>query len=91
MEKRAKLIDLRASQTKGNDLNAIAMSGLSQVPIVEIVDTAAPGFRPVKPNKPLNIVLGGMMGILLGVPVAAAVTWFARRSARAMVPVPAAS
>lgn len=40
----------------------------AQIPIfpaVEIVDTAKPGLTPVRPNKPLNIVLGAGFGILL--------------------------
>jgi capsular polysaccharide biosynthesis protein len=31
-----------------------------------IVDRATPGHAPVRPNKPLNITLGALMGILLG-------------------------
>jgi capsular polysaccharide biosynthesis protein len=34
-------------------------------PTVEIVDTAKPGKVPVRPNKPLNIVLGTVFGIIL--------------------------
>jgi uncharacterized protein involved in exopolysaccharide biosynthesis len=34
-------------------------------PPVVIVDTAEPGRAPVKPNKPLNIVLGGIFGFIL--------------------------
>jgi len=33
---------------------------------VEIVDMAVPGLRPVRPNKPLNIALGILAGMLLG-------------------------
>jgi uncharacterized protein involved in exopolysaccharide biosynthesis len=33
---------------------------------VEIVETAQPGFAPVRPNKPLNIVAGAVLGIFLG-------------------------
>ena len=32
---------------------------------VEIVDTAVPGLRPVRPNKPLNIALGILGGMFL--------------------------
>jgi uncharacterized protein involved in exopolysaccharide biosynthesis len=32
---------------------------------VEIVDKAVPGLRPVRPNKPLNIALGILGGMLL--------------------------
>jgi uncharacterized protein involved in exopolysaccharide biosynthesis len=33
---------------------------------VEIIDRAYPGFRPVRPNKPLNVMLGALLGIALG-------------------------
>ena len=38
--------------------------------IVEIVDPAEPGLRPVKPNKPLNISLGVMVGLIIGIGLA---------------------
>ena len=38
--------------------------------IVEIVDKAEPGMRPVKPNKALNIILGVMVGLIVGVGLA---------------------
>jgi uncharacterized protein involved in exopolysaccharide biosynthesis len=34
--------------------------------LVEITDIAQPGNVPVKPNKPLNIVLGALAGVILG-------------------------
>jgi polysaccharide biosynthesis transport protein len=37
---------------------------------VEIVDTAKPGLRPVRPNKPLNIGLGIVIGLVVGVGLA---------------------
>ena len=43
---------------------------------VEIIDTAKPGIRPVRPNKPLNITLGVMMGVLLGLVIGGGV-WLA--------------
>ena len=33
---------------------------------VEIIDRAVPGLRPVRPNKPLNIALGALGGLVLG-------------------------
>jgi capsular polysaccharide biosynthesis protein len=39
---------------------------LPQPVLVQITDTAEPGRAPVKPNKPLNIVIGGMCGAFLG-------------------------
>jgi capsular exopolysaccharide synthesis family protein len=38
--------------------------------MVEIVDTAKPGLRPVRPNKPLNIALGIIIGLVVGVGLA---------------------
>lgn len=38
--------------------------------MVEIVDTAKPGARPVRPNKPLNIALGIIIGLVVGVGLA---------------------
>ena len=38
--------------------------------MVEIVDTARPGLRPVRPNKPLNIALGIVIGLVVGVGLA---------------------
>jgi capsular exopolysaccharide synthesis family protein len=38
--------------------------------MVEIMDDALPGVRPVKPNKPLNIALGIIIGLVVGVGLA---------------------
>jgi capsular exopolysaccharide synthesis family protein len=38
--------------------------------MVEIMDDALPGNRPVKPNKPLNIALGIIIGLVVGVGLA---------------------
>jgi len=38
--------------------------------MVEIVDKAVPGVRPVRPNKPLNIALGIIIGLVVGVGLA---------------------
>ena len=46
---------------------------------VEIVDRAEPGKYPVKPNKPLNITLGAVAGMILGGLAAAIVGLFASR------------
>jgi polysaccharide biosynthesis transport protein len=43
---------------------------LPKTTMVEIVDTAKPGLRPVKPNKPLNIALGIIIGLIVGVGLA---------------------
>jgi capsular polysaccharide biosynthesis protein len=53
-------------------------------PMVMIVDAAVPGMRPVKPNKTLNIALGLVTGILLGLMIGAGAagvaSLFGRRS-----------
>lgn len=67
--------------------NAIARSyqeyRLHIVP-AEIVDRAVPGLRPVRPNKPMNITLGILGGILLalaaGAGMASLAAWIGRRS-----------
>jgi uncharacterized protein involved in exopolysaccharide biosynthesis len=46
---------------------------------VEIIDRAEPGRYPVKPNKPLNIALGVVAGIVLGALAAMVVGLFAAR------------
>lgn len=38
---------------------------------VQIVDSAQPGKMPVRPNKPLNIALGGIIGIVGGTVIGA--------------------
>jgi len=38
--------------------------------MVEIVDQALAGLRPVRPNKPLNIALGVIIGLVVGVGLA---------------------
>jgi|DewCreStandDraft_4_1066084.scaffolds.fasta_scaffold17988_4 capsular exopolysaccharide synthesis family protein len=44
--------------------------GLPKTSMVEIVDRAIPGKRPVKPNKPLNIALGVIIGLVVGIGLA---------------------
>jgi polysaccharide biosynthesis transport protein len=43
---------------------------LPKTTMVEIVDYAVPGLRPVQPNKPLNIALGIIIGLVVGVGLA---------------------
>jgi len=38
--------------------------------VVEVVDQAMPGLKPVRPNKPLNIALGVIIGLVVGVGLA---------------------
>ncbi len=49
--------------------NAIAEAGTKQAPqgSARIIDRAVPPLRPSRPNKPLNLALGAMVGILLGI------------------------
>jgi polysaccharide biosynthesis transport protein len=54
-------------------MQIIAQDIDSKIPksmIVEIVDEAEPGLRPVRPNKPLNISLGIIVGLIIGVGLA---------------------
>jgi polysaccharide biosynthesis transport protein len=43
---------------------------LPKTTMVEIIDSAQPGIRPVRPNKALNIVLGVIIGLVVGVGLA---------------------
>src|ERR1035437_7408272 len=43
---------------------------LPKTMMVEIVDRAVPGTRPVRPKKPLNIALGIIIGLVVGVGLA---------------------
>jgi capsular exopolysaccharide synthesis family protein len=43
---------------------------LPKTAMVEIVDQAVPGLRPVRPNKTLNIVLGVVIGLVVGIGLA---------------------
>jgi len=51
-------------QTEKTDLD------LPKTSVVAIVDTAMPGLRPVRPNKVLNITLGVIIGLVVGVGLA---------------------
>jgi uncharacterized protein involved in exopolysaccharide biosynthesis len=43
--------------------------------LVELMDRAVAGLRPVRPNKPLNIACGVVGGLLLALLVGGATTW----------------
>jgi polysaccharide biosynthesis transport protein len=45
-------------------------SAIPENSMVQIVDPAVPGKEPVKPNKPLNIALGLIFGLVMGVGLA---------------------
>jgi capsular polysaccharide biosynthesis protein len=91
------LIEIRAfseSPTEAAKLaNAIAESYReyrSHISPAEIVDTAVPGLRPVRPNKPLNIALGILIEMFLalvaGAAIAGIVAWLGRKSRGTVVP-----
>ncbi len=46
--------------------NAEGESGGGSRLSVEIVDRATPGFHPVRPNKPLNLAIAALAGLLVG-------------------------
>jgi uncharacterized protein involved in exopolysaccharide biosynthesis len=43
---------------------------LPRASLVEITDKAEPGLRPVRPNKPLNLTLGVLIGAVLALGLA---------------------
>jgi uncharacterized protein involved in exopolysaccharide biosynthesis len=43
--------------------------------LVETIDRAEPALRPVRPNKPLNLFVGAVVGTLLGTMAGGAVAW----------------
>jgi polysaccharide biosynthesis transport protein len=43
---------------------------LPKTMMVEVVDSAKPGLKPVRPNKPLNIALGIVIGLVVGIGLA---------------------
>ncbi len=43
---------------------------LPKTAMVEILDHAQPDYRPVRPNKPLNIALGIIIGLVVGIGLA---------------------
>jgi len=43
---------------------------LPNASMVQVVDWAEPGIRPVRPNIPLNIALGAVVGLIMGVGLA---------------------
>ena len=56
--------------------------------MVQIVDTAMPGLRPVRPNKPLNIMIGIVVGGFGGLFLATLVYLLQRRELRRKAGVP---
>jgi uncharacterized protein involved in exopolysaccharide biosynthesis len=59
--------------------------------LVEIIDRAEPGLRPVRPNKASNLFMGAFVGTLSGAMVGGAVAWGRSRGRPKMAsPAPAA-
>ena len=52
--------------------SAAAAAGVSLIRI-SIVDLAIPALRPVRPNKPVNLAIGALAGLLLGTAAGAGV------------------
>src|SRR5262249_49057105 len=44
----------------------LQISGEVQQPLVAVVDAATLGAKPVRPRKTLNLMLGGMVGLMSG-------------------------
>jgi len=67
--------DLESLQTLRDKLQTtiLAQEIESKIPksmIVEVVDPAEPGLRPVRPNKAMNISLGIIVGLVIGIGLA---------------------
>jgi len=62
---------LKSAESK--DASELTILGEPLLWQVEIVDRATPPFRPVRPNRPLNLFIGGIISVVLGL-VAAVVT-----------------
>ncbi|MGC3958007.1 MAG: polysaccharide biosynthesis tyrosine autokinase [Verrucomicrobiota bacterium] len=61
--------DVRRLITRKINIEKIDLS-LPRVSQVEIIETASPGLKPVRPNKTLNIILGVVIGLIVGVGLA---------------------
>lgn len=61
--------DVRRLLTRKINIERIDLS-LPKVSQVEIIETATPGLKPVRPNKTLNIILGVIIGLVVGVGLA---------------------
>jgi len=87
----AGLIEIRVFSEDASEAaelaNAVAQSYReyrSRIIPTDIVDRAVPGLRPVRPNRPLNIALGIIGGMVLALAAGAAMAgiavWIRRRS-----------
>ncbi|HEY6167105.1 MAG TPA: Wzz/FepE/Etk N-terminal domain-containing protein [Verrucomicrobiae bacterium] len=64
---------------------------LPKTTLVEIMDKAVPGVKPVRPNKELNLSLGACAGFVLGSGAAGLTAWWMHRHRRKMPALPAAA
>ena len=77
----------RAATSGSRPLEGAAIDkALPQRIQVVIIDSAMPGIRPVRPNKPLNLAIGALAGLLFGTAAGAGVS--KARRGRAAEPQP---
>jgi capsular polysaccharide biosynthesis protein len=66
---------------RGTRLAQVAEAGSEAIPVkIAIVDMAVPPQRPVRPNKPLNLTIGALAGLLLGTMAGAAFAGYKTRN-----------
>jgi polysaccharide biosynthesis transport protein len=66
LERRKKFQEILALRTAQESVERIMPTTL----MVEVIEHAEAGLRPVRPNKPLNIALGIIIGLVVGVGLA---------------------
>jgi len=74
-EEAAKVANALAEACRDHSNHPNSSASMSNSTRVEILDHAVPGFRPIRPNKSLNIVLGVLVGLVLGFLVGAGAWW----------------
>jgi capsular exopolysaccharide synthesis family protein len=63
------MMDLRRLIIRKMNVEEIDLH-LPKLSQVEIIENGVPGIKPVRPNKPLNIILGVIIGLVVGVGLA---------------------
>ncbi len=84
-EKRTKLmLDLEDKANKAVQMGKVSQQGsaAASMPGVEIIDHATPGLKPVRPNVPLNITLGAVVGMFTALAIGGAVALLVGRFSR---------